>query len=30
VAKAFPLSEIIRAQKEFLAKQFVGKLVLIP
>ncbi len=30
VAKTFPLSEIRRAQEEFLAKTFVGKLVLIP
>ena len=30
VAKTFPLSEIRRAQEEFLAKSFVGKLVLIP
>jgi NADPH:quinone reductase-like Zn-dependent oxidoreductase len=30
VAKTFPLSDIVRAQEEFLAKQFVGKLVLVP
>ena len=30
VAKTFPLSEICRAQEEFLAKAFTGKLVLIP
>ena len=30
VAKTFPLREIRRAQEEFLAKTFVGKLVLIP
>ena len=30
VAKTFPLSEIRRAQEEFLAKTFVGKLVLLP
>ena len=30
VAKTFPLSEIVRAQEEFLAKNFTGKLVLIP
>jgi len=30
VAKTFPLKEIVRAQQEFLAKQFTGKLVLIP
>ncbi len=30
VAKTFPLSEIRRAQEEFLAKAFTGKLVLIP
>ncbi|MCY4600253.1 MAG: alcohol dehydrogenase family protein [Acidobacteria bacterium] len=30
VAKTFPLSEIGRAQEEFLAKGFTGKLVLIP
>jgi NADPH:quinone reductase-like Zn-dependent oxidoreductase len=30
LAKAFPLSDIVRAQQEFLAKEFVGKLVLLP
>jgi NADPH:quinone reductase-like Zn-dependent oxidoreductase len=30
VAKTFSLKEIVRAQEEFLGKQFVGKLVLIP
>ena len=30
VARTFPLSEIVGAQKEFLAKKHVGKLVLIP
>ena len=30
VAKTFPLHEIRRAQEEFLAKAFTGKLVLIP
>ena len=30
VAKTFPLSEIRRAQTEFLAKTFTGKLVLVP
>jgi NADPH:quinone reductase-like Zn-dependent oxidoreductase len=30
VAGTYPLSEIARAQKDFLAKNFVGKLVLIP
>lgn len=30
VAKTFPLKDIGRAQEEFLAKQFTGKLVLIP
>ena len=30
VAKTFPLSEIRRAQEEFLAKAFTGKLVLVP
>ena len=30
VAKTFPLSEIRRAQTEFLAKAFTGKLVLVP
>ena len=30
VAKSYPLSEIVQAQKDFLAKQFVGKLVLVP
>ena len=30
VAKIYPLTEIVRAQREFLAKQFTGKIVLIP
>ena len=30
VAKTYPLSEIVQAQKDFLAKGHVGKLVLIP
>ena len=30
VAKTFPLRDIASAQEEFLAKRFVGKLVLIP
>ncbi len=30
VAKTYPLREIVEAQKEFLAKRFTGKLVLIP
>ena len=30
VAKTFPLSDIGQAQEEFLAKKFIGKLVLIP
>ena len=30
VAKSYPLSEIVQAQKDFLDKNFVGKLVLIP
>ncbi len=30
VAQTFPLSDIVAAQKKFLAKDFVGKLVLIP
>jgi len=30
LAKTFPLKEIVRAQQEFLGKQFVGKIVLIP
>ena len=30
LAKTFPLKEIARAQQEFLAKGFVGKLVLLP
>lgn len=30
VAKVFPLSEIVAAQKEFLEKRHVGKLVLVP
>jgi NADPH:quinone reductase-like Zn-dependent oxidoreductase len=30
LAKTFPLRDIVRAQQEFLAKGFVGKLVLLP
>ena len=30
VAEIYPLSEIVRAQQDFLAKKFVGKLVLVP
>src|SRR5205807_148273 len=30
LAKAFPLRDIVQAQQEFLAKGFVGKLVLLP
>ena len=30
VAKTYPLKDIVQAQKDFLAKQFTGKLVLIP
>jgi len=30
VSATFPLSDIARAQQEFLAKKFIGKLVLIP
>ena len=30
LAATYPLSEIVTAQKDFLAKQFTGKLVLIP
>jgi len=30
VAKTFPLRDIAQAQEEFLAKKFVGKLVLVP
>jgi NADPH:quinone reductase-like Zn-dependent oxidoreductase len=30
VAKTYPLAEIVAAQKDFLAKKFTGKLVLIP
>jgi len=30
VASTYPLSEIVRAQREFLGKQFTGKIVLIP
>ena len=29
VARTYPLSEIVRAQRDFVAKRFVGKLVLI-
>jgi NADPH:quinone reductase-like Zn-dependent oxidoreductase len=30
VARTYPLEEIVQAQKDFLAKKFVGKLVLVP
>ena len=30
VAKTFPMKDIVRAQQEFLSKQFVGKIVLVP
>jgi NADPH:quinone reductase-like Zn-dependent oxidoreductase len=30
LAKTFPLTEIVRAQQEFLEKRFLGKLVLLP
>ncbi len=30
VAKSYPLIDIVRAQKDFLAKTYVGKLVLVP
>jgi NADPH:quinone reductase-like Zn-dependent oxidoreductase len=30
VARTYPLSEIARAQQDFLDKKFTGKLVLIP
>ena len=30
VAATYPLSDIVKAQKDFLEKQFAGKLVLIP
>jgi NADPH:quinone reductase-like Zn-dependent oxidoreductase len=30
LAKTYPLEEIVRAQQEFLGKQFTGKIVLIP
>jgi NADPH:quinone reductase-like Zn-dependent oxidoreductase len=30
VAKTYPLQDIVRAQEDFLSKQFAGKLVLIP
>lgn len=30
VAKTYPLEDIVQAQKDFLSKQFPGKLVLIP
>ena len=30
VAKTYPLAEIARAQEDFLAKKFTGKLVLLP
>ena len=30
VARTYPLAEIVTAQKDFLAKNFTGKLVLVP
>ncbi|WP_324733452.1 alcohol dehydrogenase family protein [Pseudomonas paeninsulae] len=30
VAKTYPLADIVLAQQEFMAKQFIGKLVLVP
>lgn len=30
IAKTYPLSDIVQAQRDFLAKKFTGKLVLIP
>ena len=30
VANSYPLKEIVKAQKDFLSKKFVGKLVLVP
>jgi NADPH:quinone reductase-like Zn-dependent oxidoreductase len=30
VAKAYPLKDIVEAQKDFMSKKYVGKLVLIP
>ena len=30
VARAYPLSEVVQAQQDFLAKKYVGKLVLVP
>ena len=30
IAKNYPLKDIVRAQKDFLAKKYVGKLVLVP
>ena len=30
VHATYPLSEIVRAQRDFMAKDFVGKLVLVP
>jgi hypothetical protein len=30
LAATYPLRDIVRAQQDFLAKGFVGKLVLIP
>jgi len=30
VASTYPLKDIVRAQQEFLGKQFTGKIVLIP
>ena len=30
VAKTYPLEEIVQAQKDFLSKEYIGKLVLIP
>jgi NADPH:quinone reductase-like Zn-dependent oxidoreductase len=30
VARTYPLEEIVQAQKDFLSKKYIGKLVLIP
>jgi len=30
VAKSYPLKDIVQAQQDFLAKKYVGKLVLVP
>jgi len=30
VSKSYPLEDIVNAQKDFLSKKYVGKLVLVP